>query len=287
MGRGQHAGRVDEQLAQRALGSEVDLRREAAEVVVLDVGPLRAGELLAGLPEQQHPVAGGREARGGARGDVLDHAEHRDDRRRQDRGLAGLVVEADVAAGDRDAELEAGVLEAAAGLGELPHHGRVLGRAEVEAVADRHRRRPARRDVAVGLREGELRAGVRVEAGEPAVAVGGDRDPEVGLVVDADHPAVARLGEHGVALHVAVVLVGDPRLVAQVGARDQTQQRAPAAPRPWSAVTASRRRRPGARPGSRAARTDGGTSGRRAPPSAGVRRRRARRASRSGGGRRR
>ena len=49
--------------------------------------------------------------------------------------------------------------------------------------------------------------------------------PRLVPVVDADHPAVAGLGEHGVALHVAVVLVGDPRLVAQVGARDQAQQR--------------------------------------------------------------
>ena len=79
-------------------------------------------------------------------------------------------------------------------------------------------------DVAVGLGEGELRAGVRVEAGEAAVAVGRDRDAEVGLVVDADHAAVAGLGEDGVALHVAVVLVGDPGLVAQVRAGGQPQQ---------------------------------------------------------------
>ena len=158
-------------------------------------------------------------------GDVVDDPEDRDHRRRQDRGLAGLVVEADVAAGHRDAELEAGVLEAAAGLGELPHHARVLRRAEVEAVADRERGRATRGDVAVGLGEGELRAGVRVEPGEAAVAVGGDGDPEVGVLVDADHAAVAGLGEHGVALHVAVVLVGDPRLVAQVRAGGQAQQR--------------------------------------------------------------
>jgi hypothetical protein len=36
-------------------------------------------------------------------------------------------------------ELEAAVGEAADGLGELPHHRRVLGRAEVEAVGDRER----------------------------------------------------------------------------------------------------------------------------------------------------
>ena len=38
-------------------------------------------------------------------------------------------------------------------------------------------------------------------------------------------PAVARLGEHGVAADVAVVLVGDPRLVAQVRARPTSRSR--------------------------------------------------------------
>jgi ABC-2 type transport system permease protein len=54
-------------------------------------------------------------------GDVLDDTEDRDDGRGKDRRPARLVVEADVAAGDGDAELEAGVLETTAGLGELPH----------------------------------------------------------------------------------------------------------------------------------------------------------------------
>ena len=95
----------------------------------------------------------------------------------------------------------------------------------------------AGRDVAVGLGQRELGAGVRVEPGEPAVAVGRDRDAEPGLLVDADHAAVAGLGEHGVAPDVAVVLVGDPRLVAEVGAGGQPQQRSRAA----------RRRSPGGR----------------------------------------
>ena len=89
---------------------------------------------------------------------------------------------------------------------ELPHHLGVLGRAEVQAVGDRERHGAGGGDVAVGLGERELRAGVRVELGEAAVAVGRERDAEAGLLVDADHAGVLGLREHGVAEHVAVVL---------------------------------------------------------------------------------
>ena len=236
-------------------------------------------------PSSSDRSSGGDEAGRRTARDVVDHAEHRDHRRRQDRGLAGLVVEADVAAGDRDAELDAAVLEPAAGLGELPHHARVLGRAEVEAVGDRQRPGAAGRDVAVGLGQRELRAGVRVERGEPAVAVGRHRDPEPGLLVDADHPAVGGLGEHGVAADVAVVLVGDPRLVAEVRAAGQPQQR-------LAQLVAGRRPRQRLGPvglqrvlASRAARRGAGRSGRRARRCAAVRRPPARRASRPGAGR--
>ena len=63
VGRGEHAGRGDQQLAERPLGSEVDPRRQSAEVAVHDVGPLRAGQLLAGLAEQQDPVPAARRSR--------------------------------------------------------------------------------------------------------------------------------------------------------------------------------------------------------------------------------
>ena len=88
-------------------------------------------------------------------------------------------------------------------------------------------RAPVVGDVAVRLREGELRAGVRVELGVAAVGVGGERDAEAGGLVDADHAGVVGLRERGVALHEAVVLVGDPRLGGEV--RASQQARAPCA----------------------------------------------------------
>src|SRR3712207_8412211 len=50
-----------------------------------------------------------------------------------------------------------------------------------------------------------------VEPGVPAVAVDRQRDAEVALLLDPDHAGVFGLGEHGVAEHVPVVLLGDPR----------------------------------------------------------------------------
>jgi hypothetical protein len=47
----------------------------------------------------------------------------------------------------------------------------------------------------------------------------------VALLVDAHDAGVLGLGEHRVAPDVAVVLVGDPRLVGEVGRADQAQQR--------------------------------------------------------------
>ena len=93
--------------------------------------------------------------------------------------VAGLVVEADVAAGDRQAELAAAVGQAADGLGELPHDLGLLRGAEVQAVGDGERLRAGHGDVAVGLGEVQLGAGVRVEPGEAGVAVEGERDAAV------------------------------------------------------------------------------------------------------------
>ncbi len=110
-------------------------------------------------------------------------------------------------------------------LGELPHHVWILGRAEVQAVGDRNRPRPGDRDVAVGLGERQLCAGVRVQRAVPGVAVGGHRDPKPGARIDPQHTGVGRLGEHGVAAHVTVVLVGNPGPAAQVRAADHPQHR--------------------------------------------------------------
>lgn len=89
------------------------------------------------LTQQEDRVTRVRETHADAVGDVASiHAQHAHHRGGNDVGAVGLVVEADVTAGDRGAEGAAAVHQGDHGL-ELPHHARVFGAAEVEAVGDR------------------------------------------------------------------------------------------------------------------------------------------------------
>ena len=114
VGAGQHAGRRGggDKSRQLPFGIKIGGWRAAAQVLVDDMSPRGPAELLAGRAEQHHLGAVGGEAGGEPRPDVVVDAQHADHRGRVDRGGAGLVVEADVAAGDRDAEVLAAVGEA-------------------------------------------------------------------------------------------------------------------------------------------------------------------------------
>ena len=222
------ARRGGQHLGQQPLAFQVDRRRVAAQMVGGHLRPDRAVELVAGVTEQDQRLPRLVAQLGGnAAGDVVDHAEDADHRGGQDRGGPGLVVETDVAPGDRDAQRRGAVGQPPHRMGELPHHARVLRGPEVQAVGHRDRRGTGDRDVAVGLGQRELRAGVGVELGVAARGVGGDRDTSAGLLVDPQHAAVCVLGEHRVAAHVPVVLLGDEGPAAQVRAADHGQQRGP------------------------------------------------------------
>ena len=86
-----------------------------------------------------------------------------------------LVVEADVAADDRDAERAARLAHAVDGLGQLPHHLGVLGVAEVQAVDERERAGADAREVEHRLGHDQRGAGARVDRAPAVVAVGGER----------------------------------------------------------------------------------------------------------------
>ena len=170
----------------------------------------------------------GREPDRRTTGDVVDHPEYADHRRRQDRGVAGLVVERHVAAGDRHPQL-AGSRRPARGSPRRtatsrpgPPASRSSGSRSPPAAGRRWwrrcgRPRPAR---ACAPMYGSSFAKRPLQSVATAT-------PRPLVLVDPDHPAVLGLGEHRVAQHVAVVLVRHPRLVAQVRRRDQRQQRLP------------------------------------------------------------
>ena len=111
--------------------------------------------------------------------------------------------------------------------------------------------------------------GVRVEVGEPAVAVGGQRDAEVGRVVDPQHPGVLGLGEHRVARGRSGRTGRSPRTCRTGWASRPAAAACRPARRRRTAGPGARRRWPGPRPASPAGRTAARRPGRRAPPSAG------------------
>ncbi len=74
---------------------------------------LAAAEVVAGAAEQEDDVALALEPAAEDPGGVLDQADHADDRRRVDAASVGLVVERDVAAGDRHVERAAGLADPA------------------------------------------------------------------------------------------------------------------------------------------------------------------------------
>ena len=208
---------VDEDLAEFAFSFRLELRRQTAQVAVCDIRPGRTAEVLFCFAQQVDCVAGTREARRGCAGDVVENAHDADNRGGQDRGVARLVVQRHVAAGDGNAKSLASLREALNRGGQLPHDGGVFRRTEVEAVGHGHRTSAGGGDVAVGLGQCQLSAGCRIQVGVAAVGVSGQRNAQTRFLVDADDTGVVGECQSGVALHVAVVLVGDPFLRAQVG----------------------------------------------------------------------
>ena len=157
---------------QSLLGGKVRHRRHSAEMaVVQDVLPHRATQLACGLTEHEHCIARVPESRTNTSVHVVDDAQHTHQRVGPDGLIASTVVQADVASGDRNLEFPAAVQQPQDRLGELPHDRRVQRGTEIEAVGDRHRAGATHGDVAVCLRERQLRPQVRVEQAVASVGV--------------------------------------------------------------------------------------------------------------------
>ena len=88
--------------------------------------------------------------------DILDEPDHTEDGRRMDGNALGIVVEADVAAGDGDLEGFAGLGQPGDGLLELPHDLGLLGIPEVQAVGDADGPGADAGQVAAGFGDGDL-----------------------------------------------------------------------------------------------------------------------------------
>ena len=142
---------------------------------------------------------------------MFEQSHDADDRRRVDGAAVGLIVEADVAAGDRRVQRAAGLADALHGLRKLPHDRRAFGVAEVQTVGCGQGARSGAGDVARRLGDRQHRSTLRVEIGVPAIPI--DRHGQGAICpLDAHHAASESRQADRVGLHHVVVLPVRPRL---------------------------------------------------------------------------
>ena len=95
-------GSFDQHSLKRGFAREIQLRRHTANLVVNDVEELASAQLVSCVAKEHDDVAFRTECASDDAIGVLDQPDDSDDRRRQDTAAIGFVVQADVAARDRE-----------------------------------------------------------------------------------------------------------------------------------------------------------------------------------------
>ena len=108
---------------------------------------------------------------------VVENSDHAEHRRRINSFAQCLVVEADVAAGDGNLQLFAGLGDAVDRLRELPHDLRLFRIAEVQAIGRGHRSCSRAGHFARGFGDGVHRAERGIEIAPASVAIERHREP--------------------------------------------------------------------------------------------------------------
>ena len=129
------------------------------------------------------------------RGDVarvFDQANHRNRRRRKDRAVRALIVQADVPAGDRRVKCATGFSDSANRFPQLPEDFRIVRIAEIEIVGRAERDRAGARQVAGAFRNCGLSTFVRIEINVSRIAIDRERNELFGRALRVrSWPAVA------------------------------------------------------------------------------------------------
>ena len=185
---------------------------------------LAATELGIDRPDQRYQVALIAKPCGAAPLHVIDDAHHADDHGRIDPGATGVVVQAHVAAHDRDVERSAGVTDALDRVVQIPPHDRMFRIGEIEAVGDRGRFRTCGDDVPRRLTDCDHRALARVECGVSRVAVGCQAQPERGSL-DTNQRSIAAGKDHRRVADLLVVAPVDGCAAPEVGAAEELEKR--------------------------------------------------------------
>ncbi len=216
------------QLHQPGMAFQVERRQGAAPVSPRREGPQRAAQARVVLgPDQQQVVTSHQGDRRWGRRQVLDQAEDGNDGGGVDVAPPALVVQADVAPDDGNAERQARLGHAVDGLGELPHDLGVFRVAEVQAVDQGHRASAHAGHVERRFGHHQSGAGAGVEGTPATVAVRGQghasargrpgrRRRQPGRL-QAQQDGVAPRGHHRVQEQLVVVLPVHPRRVDQHG----------------------------------------------------------------------
>jgi len=154
-GDGASLGRFHHELGEFLLVVKINLRGNTTEVLVHGLGPDGTVEFILGFAQQEDAFHGlGPESGTDSVINIVDNTQDTGKRSRQDGGIAGLVVEGDITAGDGHTAVGAGVSQAVDGFFELPHNGGFFRVTEVQAVGDGDGAGTGGGNVAVGFREG-------------------------------------------------------------------------------------------------------------------------------------
>ncbi len=197
------------------LQRQVHLRRGAAELE--QIARIHAlTQMAADVADQGKRVAGAQRIGGSATFEIVDDPNAADRRRRQNGLAVGLVVERDVAADHREAELAAGFGHALDGAHDLAHDLRPLRVAEIEVVSHRKRACADRREVAPRFGHRLLAAFVRIGFDVARRDIAGHRQRALGAVEAHNRRVAAAVGQR-VAHDVAVVLFPNPAFRSLVG----------------------------------------------------------------------
>src|SRR5919112_3272947 len=101
--------RPDHHVREALLKIEINRWRATPKMIMDGLGPRGSRQLLTSPTQQIDCIARHSEAHRGPTSDIVDDPEDAHDRSGQDRDVASLVIEADVAAGHRRAEFATAV----------------------------------------------------------------------------------------------------------------------------------------------------------------------------------
>ena len=177
----------DQQLLQCSFCVQIHLGRHACDYALGRLQlVLAAPEFMPGLTEQNDRVAAALEAAAEHLARVLNEPHDTQHGRRIDRPAIGFVVEADIAAGNRDVERLARGGDPFDGFAELPHDFRPFWITEVQAVGRTDWRSPGARHVPRSFNHSKDGSSIRIEIAVAAVAIDRQGKRAIGAL-DANH----------------------------------------------------------------------------------------------------